>query len=319
MENNTTIQEIAAFLEEWDDLLVLTHANPDADTLGSAFAIKYAYPEKNIDIANADPIPKRLDFITKGSTCELYDKEYAHVISVDCAELHLMGTAGKKYSDRIELKIDHHRTSTEFAAYNYADDTAAACGEIIYDILKQNNRISYDAAEALYAAIASDTGCFRFRNVSQKTHNTAAELIRAGIDFGTINTLLFENRSKAEISAMRVALNSLEYFFDGLAAVIGFSNDIKTANGIDDDALGSVNSLPREIEGVELGIVIKEKSEKPGEYKVSMRSGVSIDCSEICGMLGGGGHIRASGASVRADSLEEAKRIILEKVTKCIK
>ncbi|MBE6685791.1 MAG: bifunctional oligoribonuclease/PAP phosphatase NrnA [Ruminococcaceae bacterium] len=318
MENNTNLFLISELLEKWDDILILTHANPDADTLGSAFAIKYAYPEKNIDVCCADNVPDRLKFITKGNPTALSDKEYSHIISVDSAELHLMGEAGRKYEGKIELKIDHHRTSTEFATYNYADETSGACGEIIYDILTIKNRINKNVAEALYAAIASDTGCFKYRNVQPKSHIVAAELIFLGIDFGAINTILFENKSKGEIAAMRFALNSLEYYYDGKVALIGFTNEIKEAKGIDDDALASVNSLPREIEGVELGIVIKEKSQKPGEFKVSMRSGVSVDCSEICQRLGGGGHIRASGASVKAESIENAKDIILKAVSECI-
>ena len=139
-----------------------------------------------------------------------------------------------------------------------------------------------------------------------------------GVDFAAINTILFENKSRSEIAALRVAVNSLEYHFDGRVAVVGFSNSMKEENALDDDALGSVNSLPREIEGVELGIVIKEKSAKPGEFKVSMRSGETVDCSVICGKLGGGGHIRASGAAVKADSLNAAKEIILKTVSECI-
>lgn len=318
MENNITLSQISELLEAWDDMLILTHVNPDADTLGSAFAIKYAYPEKKIRVCCADTVPERLAFVTKHENTELADEEYAHIISVDAAELHLMGDAGKKYANGIELKIDHHRTSVGYAKYNYADENSGSCGEIIYEILKHADRVNKEAAEALYAAIVSDTGGFRFSNTRASTHIIAAELMGMGIDVSTINTILFENKSKGEISALRVALNSLEYHFNGRVAVIGFSNDIKKENSIDDDALGSVNSLPREIEGVELGIVIKEKSAKPGEFKVSMRSGEAVDCSKLCAELGGGGHIRASGASVKAENLEKAKEIILKTVAECI-
>ncbi|MBR5515454.1 MAG: bifunctional oligoribonuclease/PAP phosphatase NrnA [Clostridia bacterium] len=318
MKNNITLSEITKLFEEWDNILILTHANPDADTLGSAFAIKYSYPEKSIDVCCADSVPQRLSFITKGNDTSLCEKEYDHIISVDCAELHLMGEAGKKYAFETELKIDHHRTSTEFAKYNYADEKCGSCGEIIYDILDKANRINLQSAEALYAAIASDTGSFKFSNTRPSTHIKAAALMEKGIDFVKINTILFENKSKSEISALKVAVNSLEYYYGGRVAVVGFSNELKTENSIDDDALASVNSLPREIEGVELGIVIKEKSAKQGEFKVSMRSGESVDCSEICAKLGGGGHIRASGASVRAENLDAAKDIIIKAVSECI-
>ncbi len=318
MENNISIAGIAELIESWDDILIITHASPDADTVGSAFALKYAYSEKNIRIVSSDPIPKRLDFICDGSPTDIPAHEYDHVMTVDSAELHLTGEAGCKYADRIELKIDHHRTSTEYARYNYTDEGAGACGEIIFRVLKAANRLNERAAYALYAAIASDTGCFRFRNVTANTHITIAELIGYGIDFGGINSLLFENKSKAEISATKAALDSLEYYYGGRVAMISLTNDVKNANGIDDDSMASVNSLAREIEGVDLGITLKEKTERPGSYKVSMRSSESIDCSAICGILGGGGHLRASGATVTSDSLENAKQTVMNAVAECI-
>ena len=140
MENNITLSKIAELLEDWNDILILTHANPDADTLGSAFAIKYAYPEKNIRVACADDIPQRLKFISKDNETAIPEEEYAHIISVDCADLHLMATLGKKYEGRFELKIDHHRTSVAYAEFNYADENSGSCGEIIYEILKISNR-----------------------------------------------------------------------------------------------------------------------------------------------------------------------------------
>ncbi len=312
MENNISIEGIRELLEGWDDILIITHSNPDADTLGSAFGIRYAYPEKNIRVVCSDIIPDRLGFICEGET-GIPTEEYKHIMTVDCAELHLTGEAGKKYGDRIELKIDHHRTSEGYAKYNYAEETTGSAGEIVYKIVK--DRLNKRAADALYAAISSDTGCFRYTNVSAGTHRVAAELIEAGADHSRINAYLYENKPRAEIAAMRVALNSLEYFYEGRVALVTFTNKTKADNGIDDDSLGAISSLTREIEGVDLGIVLKEKTGHDGNYKISMRSTEAVDCSAICEMLGGGGHMRASGAGVVADSVEEAKKILMTAVS----
>ena len=115
MENNISIAEIAELIDGWGDILIITHASPDADTVGSAFSLKYAYPEKNIRVVSGDPIPDRLKFICDGSPTDIPDGEYAHVMTVDSAELHLTGEAGRKYAEHIELKIDHHRTSAQYA------------------------------------------------------------------------------------------------------------------------------------------------------------------------------------------------------------
>ena len=313
MENNISIEGIRELLEAWDDILIITHCNPDADTLGSAFGIKYAYPEKkNIRVVCSDTVPDRLSFICEGDT-DIPAEEYKHIMTVDCAELHLTGEAGEKYGDRIELKIDHHRTSEPYAGYNYTEPTSGSAGEIVYKIVK--DRLNKRAADALYAAISSDTGCFRYTNVSADTHRTAAELIEAGADHSRINAALFENKPKSEIAAMRVALNSLEYYYGGRVALVTFTNKMKADNGIDDDSLGAVSSLTREIEGVDLGIVLKEKTGYDGTYKISMRSTEAVDCSAICQLLGGGGHMRASGAAVTAASAEEAKKILMAAVS----
>lgn len=312
MENNITLEEIKELIEGWDSILIITHCNPDADTLGSAFGIKNAYPHKNIRVVCGDAIPDRLSFLTDGEPTDIPSEEYAHIMTVDCAELHLTGEAGRKYGDRIELKIDHHRTGDAYAEYNYAEASTGSAGEIVYKMIK--DRLNKKAADSLYAAISSDTGCFRYSNVSADTHRTAAELIEAGADHSRINQRLFENKPKSEITATRLALNSLEYYLDGRVALVSFTNKQKEENCIDDDALGAVSSLTREIEGVELGIVVKEKTDKPGVYKVSMRSGEAVDCSVICQMLGGGGHMRASGGAVSAESAEEAKELVMNAV-----
>lgn len=312
MNSNITLEGVRELLESWNDILIITHCNPDADTLGSAFGIKNAFPEKNIRVVCGEQIPDRLKFITDSEPTDIPTQEYAHIMTVDCAQLHLMGEAGKKYADRIELKIDHHRTGDEYARYIYVDELSGSAGEIVYKIVR--DRLNKKAADSLYAAISSDTGCFRYTNVSAETHRVAAELIEAGADHSHINERLFETKPKAEIAATRLALNNLKYFDNGRIALVTFTNKQKEENGIDDDSLGAISSLTREIEGVELGIVIKEKSGKDGVYKLSMRSTEAVDCSAICKLLGGGGHMRASGGAVTADSIGEATALTMNAV-----
>ena len=307
------LAEIAKSIDTYTEMALICHSRPDGDTIGSAFALKYAYPEKDIRIICEDEIPQRLSFICDGSKTDIPKKDYSVIVSIDCAATSLMGASVEsKYKDRIDIKLDHHTTRENFAAVNYANEKASATGEIIYEILKENNRLNKKSAEAIYAAIASDCGCFRYANTTRKTHLIAADLFEIGIDFKSINSLLFESKAQSEITAQKIAFNSLEYYYDGRLAFVSYTNKEKSENNLTDDDLGAISSLIREIKGVELGVVIKECDGEDGVYKLSARSGETVSCCEVCGLFGGGGHIRASGATVKGKSIAEIKKEIID-------
>ena len=298
--------------------LIYTHGHPDADTLGSALALKRALKNAGGEayVTCIDPIPSRLAF--------LCDEELPAgflptlVCAVDVASYRMLGVKDDSLRGAIDIKIDHHRTGDDYAGVNYTDAGAAACGEIIYTMLSQNAPELIDAgvAEALYAAIASDTGCFRFSNTTADTHRIAASLMGFGIDVGALNHSLFESRSQGEVAALKKALDSLEFHCGGRLALICFTNEDKEKYGFDDDNISAHASLTREIEGVELGITLRQKSNDPTAWKASMRSGERVDASALCGIFGGGGHIRAAGCEIRAEGAAEACEIILREAKK---
>ena len=311
--NDSIIEKVVNELESYGEFAIICHSHPDGDTIGSAFALKYAYPDKDVAVICEDEIPERIAFISDGSQTDIPEKKYEKIVSVDCATTFLMGEKTEaKYKYKTDIKIDHHRTGEDYAEFNCVDAEASAVGEIIYKILKKANRLNKKSCEALYAAIASDCGCFMYANTTKETHIIASELIEQGINFKKINTLLFESKTKTEISALKLALNGLEYYLDSRLAIITFTNKIKTENGIVEDDLGAIPSLTREIKGVELGVVIKELDGEDGVYKISTRSSDKINCCEVCALFGGGGHIRASGATVRGKTPDEIKKIIID-------
>lgn len=317
--NNITLKEAADMLLCHDNILVLTHISPDGDTLGSAFAIKYALPQKNVVIICDDKLPGRLRFICGGVDSLRPDRlpdsfEPGLIVSVDIASLSLAGEYGESLAGRIDLKFDHHPMSDEFARYNYIDGNTAACGEIILDLIGYLGTLNIFAAEALYAAIASDTGSFKYRNVTAETHRKTAVLIDAGIDQSDINTRLFECKTQNEITAERVTLEVLKYYRGGSVASICFTNEMKQKYHLDDEDIGDISSIPRQIAGVELSVVIKQKQFSQREFKISMRSGQSIAANALCTKFGGGGHLRAAGAIIEADSCEEAECLVMESV-----
>ena len=313
--NNITLKAAADMLLYNNNILILTHIGPDGDTLGSAFAIKYMLPQKNVVIICDDKLPERLSFIGEGVLALCPDEFKPElVVSVDTASLDLTGEYGQNFAGKIDLKFDHHPMSEEFARYNYIDESAAACGEIIADLIVHLGVLDNLTAGALYAAISSDTGCFQYSNVTAETHRKTAVILEAGIDHVDINQRLFKNKTPGEMTALRVTLESLKFYLNGSVVSICFTNEMKSKHGLNDEDIGDISSIPREIAGVELGVVLKQRQDKEREFKISMRSGAGIEANRLCAIFGGGGHIRAAGGVIEADSGEDAERIVMERV-----
>ncbi|MDD4773284.1 MAG: bifunctional oligoribonuclease/PAP phosphatase NrnA [Eubacteriales bacterium] len=313
--NNITLKAAAEMLFDNDNILILTHIGPDGDTLGSAFAIKYMMTQKNVVIICDDKLPERLSFIGEGVLTRCPDQfTPGLVVSVDTASLALAGEYGQSFAGKIDLKFDHHPMSEEFARYNYIDESAAACGEIIADLIAHFGVLDKPAARALYAAISSDTGCFKYSNVTAETHRKTAVLLDTGIDHGDINQRLFDNKTRGEMTALRVTLELLKFYLDGSVASVCFTNETKAKHGLVDEDIGDISSVPREIAGVELGVVLKQRQDREREFKISMRSGPGIAANRLCAMFGGGGHRQAAGGVIEADSGEEAERTVMERV-----
>jgi len=326
---NCTLEKAAKLLLERKNFIFLCHARPDGDTVGSAYALKYALEAvgKTAQVLCADAIPARLEFLTaldgegEKNAESLGDKPF--VCAIDVAELHLLGHNAERYGAAIGLKVDHHHVGSEYGKYNYIDGKAAACGEIIYKLIRRleemrGAKMTSAACTALYAAIASDTGCFKYSNVTSTTLRIAAELIDGGADNYDVCHRLFELKSRAELKARQFMLNNTEYYADGRVAFLVITGEFRRVSGANDDDIGGVVSEMRETEGVELAITLKQDVDAPEKFKISMRSGLNISSSELCKIFGGGGHERAAGASVEAATPELAKSAVLERVLKAI-
>ena len=326
---NCTFEKVAKLICEKNDVVLLCHARPDGDTLGSAYALKYALMAagKRVKVECADEIPKRLAFITELSQEDRtrgaeFDKNSAFVCAIDVAESHLLGALEGVYSS-IDLKIDHHPSGSEYAKYNYIDGKAAACGEIIFKLIRRlaemrGAKFSEAVCTALYTAICSDTGCFRYSNTSADTLRIAAELIDGGADAYAVNSRLFETKSRAEIEARKYMLNNTEYYADGRVAILVITNEFRRESGADDEEIGGLVSEMREIEGVDLAITLKQDKNDEIKFKISMRSSLNVSASDMCAMFGGGGHERAAGGSLCALTPMAAKKEIIEKVLKAL-
>lgn len=316
--NNITLEEIACFLRENDNYVLLCHRRPDGDTLGSALALRNAlrYLEKEVHIVCAhDPSPNSAFLFEQEE--DICDRDYGDItaVAIDVASLPLLGDIEEYYADHIALKIDHHEMSDDFALRNYTDPSAAACGEIIYEILVRLGTPLSLSAEPLYAAISSDTGGFRYSNTTAQTHRIAAELLSAGADNAYIDHMLFENRTPSEIRALSAAYAELRYFHEGSVAAVVITNAIKERLGLSEDDLGILSAVTREIAGVTVGLTLKQSKTEPQRYKLSVRSEPGFPANELCALFGGGGHACAAGAELTAPSPERALMAVVKHMT----
>lgn len=317
MPNNITLEEIAEFFKNGEEFLLLCHKNPDADTLGSALALRNSleYLGKTVHISCAhDPSENTAFLFTEDD--DIADRDYGDipVVSIDVATLSLLGDIEEFYSDSIVLKIDHHEMSDDFAEYNYADPSAAACGEIIFELIKLLGTPLSESAEPLYAAISADTGGFRYSNTTSRTHRIAAELLEAGADNAYIDHKLFESKTQAEIRALNAAYSNLRYFHDGAVAAVVITNQIKERLNISEADLGVISSITREIAGVTVGITLRQQKNNPQMYKLSVRSEPGFPANELCFCFGGGGHACAAGAELTAPTPERALTAVINHI-----
>ena len=311
------LSQAVELLKEKDNILILTHRNPDGDTLGSGFALLRALKDmgKRARLINADAIPEKFAYLYEGIAQDDFQEEF--VVSVDVAEKKLLGVEfTEKYGERVNLAIDHHETSRLFARQTYCESDSASCCEIIYLLIRaMGTPITKEIADCIYTGMSTDTGCFKYSNVTPRTHRIAAELIEAGADHSRINVRMFDTKTMGDFMLQKMCLDSLEVFGEGKVAIISVSKDMLLQCGVDKAALDAIKPITRQIEGVEIGITVKEESD--GKTGISVRTGESFDASAICAHFGGGGHVRAAGCEIKGtieEAKEKIKKYIIEEV-----
>ncbi len=317
--NNITLNGICKALLKHDNFFVFTHENPDADTIGSCFALvntlralgKTAYP------ACGDKIPASLVFMTEGERefhIENAPADFVpeYYISVDVASPAQLGVY-KSMANRVGLALDHHATHEKYAVHYYIDPRAAACAEIVYHIVNRllSGELHQKTVSLLYAALAADTGGFRYANTTPVTHKIAAKLIERGADHAEICRNLFECKTKTALAAEAFAMANVSYFCDGKISYVKITKADKQANGFEDEDTYDVINVIRRVDGVKVAILIREKED--GYFKISTRSACEIDVSKICAIFGGGGHAGAAGCTVTREDADAAiERMVKE-------
>lgn len=303
-----SVKECADILREKDNILILTHANPDGDTLGSGFALCRALMKigKICAVINADDIPKKYNYLFDDIVEIKFKPDY--VVAVDVATVNLLGGLEEQY--KIDMCIDHHSTNTEYANLLLLEDVPAAC-QIMYEVvLALGAEVDKKIADCLYTGLTTDTGCFRYDSTTAQTYRVAADLIDAGADNGRINRIMFETKSKTYARLERLAIESMRFYEHERVAVITVTQEMFQLTGSNAQETEGLAPLTRQIEGVEIGITIQERPD--GTCKASIRTFESVNAAKLAACFGGGGHAQAAGCKFDCD-VKEARRLLVDK------
>lgn len=303
-----SVKECTDILREKDNILILTHANPDGDTLGSGFALCRALMKigKICAVINADDIPKKYNYLFDDIVEIKFKPDY--VVAVDVATVKLLGGLEEQY--KIDMCIDHHSTNTEYANLLLLEDAPAAC-QIMYEVvLALGVEVDKKIADCLYTGLTTDTGCFRYDSTTAQTYRVAADLIDAGADNGRINRIMFETKSKTYARLERLAIESMRFYEHERVAVITVTQEMFQLTGSNAQETEGLAPLTRQIEGVEIGITIQERPD--GTCKASIRTFESVNAAKLAACFGGGGHAQAAGCKFDCD-VKEARRLLVDK------
>ena len=304
-----TVSQTAALLRTFDNILILTHVRPDGDTVGCAAALcaglrslgKPAYLLPNPELTDTTAPYFRPYEAPEGFTPD-------KVVSTDIATVGLFPENARPYAERVDLAIDHHPSFEQFGRENIVRPEAAACGELIYDILSDLGPITPEMALPLYVAVSTDTGCFAYANTTAQTHAVAAALLRTGIDYQTVNKVFFRTKSRKRMQLEAAILNDCAFYDRDRVAVLSVPLSLMARIGASETDAEDLSALGPQIEGVDCAITMREL--RPDEWKMSLRTGPRINATEACRLLGGGGHAAAAGCTVEAPWAEARERIL---------
>ena len=307
---NLTYQQAAAWLLERDQFLILTHVRPDGDTVGCAAGLCRALREQG-KTAHILPDPYTSGIYTPYLEGLLAPEDYTPhtVVAVDMAARSMFHDGAIPYLDRVDLTFDHHSSQEFYAKNTCLNADLAACGQLIYDVVRRWGPVSKEVALALYVAVSTDCGCFVYSNTDAACHRVAADLMETGIDFYPINRKHFRTKSLKRLQLESMLTAGMQVFDNGAIAMVTLTLDMVHSIQATEEDMDDISAFVGQIEGVRTGITVRQLT--PGRCKISLRTEPGdLNASKVCGLLGGGGHAAAAGASVDG-SPEETQRAIL--------
>lgn len=324
----TNIKNIIKAIREGNNFIVTSHYSPDGDNIGSTLSMYYTLKKlgKKVYYVLDDSIPLNLTFLVKDvkilKSEELNENlnDYT-LISLDCGDFNRICVSESiKKSVKQLICIDHHASNNNYGDLNYINPNESSTCELVYNLLKEFSKemgeqiLDEDISTYLYTGLLTDTGNFSYSNTNPSSYLMAYDLVNLGAKKDLIIQKIFQSNTYNYYKLLGEALDTLEIVDKKIASMM-LTIDMLERNEISFNDADGVTSYTRDIDGVEVGLLFKEKA--PGEVKVSFRSKNYVDVSAVAQVFGGGGHVRASGCTIK-DSIENVKKIVINEVLKHI-
>ena len=315
--DNATFEQIGEVLRSRQSFVLLSHVRPDGDAIGSQLALGFALLAmgKSVRLINEDGLPESLAFLPGSERIELPPAEPLDVevaIALDTATKPRLGDAALHAASKAEiwLNIDHHISNPQYGDLNLIDSTSPATGQILYDlIISLDLPMPAETRDAIYVAVSTDTGSFQYPSTTARTYEMAADLIRRGVDVGTINSQTYDELPYRRLELMRALLDTLERTPDGIVAHGNCADRTRLDLALrPEDSEGLIDVI-RAIRGVRLAVFFEELPD--GKIRVSMRSkDRRLDVCKIAAEFGGGGHALAAGIRMQGPLAEAKARVL---------
>lgn len=314
------LKKIAKRLKKANHIAIFSHLNPDGDALGSAFAMKYVLESigKRATVYLEKPMPEKFSFL--GDDYEIADENTKSTadcaLILDCGEYERLGNCAKACRNiPCVVCVDHHKTGDDFGDFYYNEPETAATAQIVYklaNILTKNIPIS--ACEAIYTGMSTDTGHFKYSNVSPETFFIVGKLLEKGIEHRKITTIIYDTIKREKMIFLGEAVERVKLFEDGRVALLECYGDHLKKYGLTYDDVEELPNIPLNLEGVEVAILVKDRDEE--SRRVSFRTKDVIDVSEIAQKFGGGGHKCAAACVISGNIEEKVEQIIYAVIEK---
>ncbi len=302
-------------IERAKTIAISGHVRPDGDAIGSSmglyFYLRDNYPDKTVCVF-LEEVPESFDHIRDDEATARRCDHYDLFIALDSGDVERLGDAGKIMQENSDdtINVDHHITNTQFGNKNIVDAKASSTCQILFTLMDED-KIGTMTAMALYTGIIHDTGIFKHNNTSYQTMRIAGKLMRKGIPFGEIIDNSFYYKTSKQLKIKGKCLSDCQFLLDGRVVIsVLTANDMEKYQAKSSDLDGIIDDL-RTTVGVEVAILLSERV--PGEFKVSMRSNKLVDVASIGQYYGGGGHIKASGCTIKGTA-DEVTHMLVDKI-----
>ncbi len=317
--SSTPFEQIVDAIRQRQRFVVSSHSRPDGDSIGSQLAFAYAARAlgKDVVLVNKDAAPPPLMAFPGVPEIQIADQvpgAFDAAVIMECGDLARTGVAGLDRS--FVINIDHHKGNTNYGALNWFDEKAAACGEMVFDLINALGvPMTKEIATHIYLAILTDTGSFHYSSISPRTFDICKQMLEAGVDPVAVARSVYDSNNMGRLKLFGAVLSAMQIAPSGRIAIVYLDHEMaRAAGGTYEDTEGLIN-LPLTVK--EIQSVVFFKQSEGHDYRVSMRSKGDVDVCAVAKEFGGGGHKNAAGCSATGP-IDQLRRTFVDMIEQAI-